>query len=98
MIQIWHCPKCDAAARTVDAKLPHHPCPGMAGLMVPLVRVGSRTRLVRHEREDYVGKEDVRLDDNGRPVMAVSVEHADGSEDRTVYAPTATISAEEVRG
>lgn len=91
MIQIWHCPKCDAAARTVDAKLPHHPCPGMAGLMVPLVREGHRANLLAVEREDYVGKEDVLLDANGRPIMAVTVEHEDGSTDRNVYAPTATL-------
>lgn len=64
----------------------------MAGLMVPLVRQGDRARLLTVDREDYIGKQDVQLDANGRPVMAVEVEHADGSTDRTVYAPTATVS------
>lgn len=98
MIQIWHCPRCSAAARTVDDKLPHHACPGMAGLMVPLVRENHRANFVAVEREDYAGTDKVLLDANGRPIMAVEVQHPDGSTDRTVYAPTATISAEEVTG
>lgn len=92
MVQLWYCPRCDAEARTVTTRLPHHPCPGMAGLMVPLIVRGDRARLLTVDREDYIGKQDVQLDDNGRPVMAVEVEHADGSTDRTVYAPTATVN------
>lgn len=96
-VTLWFCPTCDAAARTVDTKLPHHPCPGRAGLMLPLLREGERSRLVQVDRDDYVGNDIVTTDETGRPIMAVTVEHDDGSEDRTVFAPTATISAEEIR-
>lgn len=91
-MKIWSCPKCSAAARTVDDKIPMHRCPAM-GLMVPLLADGEGAQLVAVDREDYIGKEDVRLDANGRPVMAVVTRHPDGREDRTVYAPTATVDA-----
>lgn len=67
----------------------------MAGLMVPLVKQGHRANFIAVEREDYVGTEKVLLDGNGRPIMAVQVEHPDGSNDRTVYAPTATLITED---
>jgi hypothetical protein len=46
------------------------------------------------EREDYVGKEIVRVDANGRPIMAVKTIRNDG-EDCHVFAPTARTSVEE---
>lgn len=79
----------------MDDALPHHRCTGMAGLMVPLVRQGHRANLLAIEREDYVGREDVLLDSNGRPIMAVEVQHPDGSTDRSVYAPTAHLNAKD---
>jgi hypothetical protein len=86
--QIWYCPSCPSSARTVDGKIPHHPCPGFAGLMVPLVRQGERVKIAAVEREDYIGPELVQTDGNGRPVMAVVTTRDDG-QDCTVYAPTA---------
>jgi hypothetical protein len=49
---------------------------------------GVRCKVVAEEREDYIGREDVRLDGNGRPVMAVRTVRDDG-EDLAVFAPTA---------
>lgn len=91
--QLWYCQRCSAAARTVDDKIPMHPCPGMAGLLVPLAREGTKLAHVANEREDYVGKEVVQTDENGRPVMNVVTKRDDG-EDCTVYAPTASIVQE----
>lgn len=88
---IWACPRCPAAARTVDDKIPMHNCPNMAGLLIPLVREGVKADFLAVEREDYIGREAVQLDANGRPVMAVVTRRDDG-EDRTVYAPAATIA------
>jgi hypothetical protein len=44
-------------------------------------------RQVLVEREDYIGTS------NAGRVMAVRTEHADGSNDCTVYAPTAELDA-----
>lgn len=60
----------------------------MRGLMVPLVPAGARGEHRIIEREDYVGSDDVRLDGEGRPTMAVELVRDDGT-DRTVYAPCA---------
>jgi hypothetical protein len=91
----WHCTLCPSAAITRDGSTPMHPCRGMAGLMVPLTPVGVAAELRAVEREDYVGRELVQTDGNGRPVMAVRTLRDDG-EDCTVYAPTAVASGEEV--
>lgn len=93
MAQLWNCPNCDAAARTVDSKLPMHNCSGLAGLMVPLVREGTRAKVEAVEREDYVGAEDVRLDGDARPIMSVVTTRDDG-QDCTVFAPTAQLHGE----
>jgi hypothetical protein len=89
----WYCPRCDAAARTVDAKIPWHNCPGLAGLSVALVQEGVSAKVEAVERQDYVGGEDVQLDGNGRPVMAV-VTTRDHGNDVAVYAPTATLKGD----
>lgn len=99
----WHCaavPPCDASARTESTKTPWHHCgsPSLAGLFSPLVADDTRqpTRVVPVDREDYVGAELVQTNGVGRPVMALNVERADGSNDRVVYAPTATATADEL--
>jgi hypothetical protein len=92
--QLWHCQNCSSAARTVDAKVPHHPCPKLAGLMVPLVRRGESAKVEVVERQDYIGSELVQVDGHGRPVMAVVVTRDDG-QDCTVFAPTAQGSVRE---
>lgn len=93
----WGCPSCGATAVThrADVHTEFHHCPKL-GITAPMVEFhGDALDLsaVRHqlvEREDYIADEIVRTDDNGRPWMALDTEHADGSNDRVVYAPTAT--------
>jgi uncharacterized protein YodC (DUF2158 family) len=64
----------------------------MNGLLVPFVEVTGlelnpgKVRLVRVEREDYVGSETVTTDETGRPAMAVVTERADGSNDCHAFA------------
>lgn len=81
-------------AKTVSDKTPMHQCKGMAGLMVPLIREGTRADHRAVERGDYVGKELVTCDANGRVIMAVQTVRDEG-EDCTVYAPTARATMED---
>jgi hypothetical protein len=87
----WVCANgCSATAVTPwDTPNRFHTCPRMAGLTSPLVPEGTGARVRAVEREDYVGKEDVRMDGNGRPVMAIVTERPDGSNDCVVFAPAA---------
>jgi hypothetical protein len=64
-----------------------HPCPGLAGVLAPMVPAGSDWSVTAHEREDYIGSQDVQLDGNGRPVMNVETVRDDGT-DILVFAPT----------
>lgn len=86
--QSWVCPNCPATAATVGADNRFHSCAGLAGLVAPMVLDGVRCEVRAVLRDDYVGGEDVRLDGDGRPVMAVTVTRDDG-QDRVVYAPAA---------
>lgn len=91
----WGCPTCGQATVTHEPRphTPMHRCPAF-GLDVPLVEFHgdnlAGVRHVVHEREDYIGAENVQTDMDGRPVMAIETEHADGTTDRAVYAPLAT--------
>lgn len=93
MTQLWWCPACDEAARTVDAKLPMHRCQGLVGLLVPLTRREHAAKVEAVERLDYVGDELVQVNGDGRPIMAVVTTRDDG-QDCTVYAPTAIAGLE----
>lgn len=86
----WSCPNCTVTAVTRGAGSRFHPCAGLAGLLAPMVVDGVRCTVRAVLREDYVGREDVRHDGDGRPVMAVTVTRDEG-EDRVVYAPTAHV-------
>jgi hypothetical protein len=55
-----------------------------------MVPAGTKVKVTVREREDYVMGEDVQTDSDGRPVMSVTVEREDGSNDTTVYAPRAS--------
>lgn len=77
----WECPNCPATDRTTVRDNRWHRCAGLAGLLAPLVPAGSGARVFPVEREDYVGREVVTLDGNGRPVAAVVTERPDGSND-----------------
>lgn len=86
----WECPNCTAQDVTREQR-PHqrmHHCRGLAGLLVPMVPAGTRARVVAREREDYIGRELVQFDGNGRPIAAAVITRDDG-EDAVMYAPTA---------
>lgn len=93
--QHWECPNCNTTAVTRESR-PHtqfHHCPGLKGLTAPMIREGEKAKVVSVEREDYIGKEQVRLDGDGRPVMSVITTRNEG-EDCTVFAPVASLSTE----
>lgn len=86
----WECSRCTVTDRTGHNVMNRfHSCVGLAGLTAPLVPAGSGAQLVAVEREDYIGREDVLYDGNGRPIMSVLVKRPDGSNDTVIYAPTA---------
>ena len=90
----WVCAKgCGSSARTYDAKIPHHRCKRMGGLMVPLIVEGTRADVRLVERGDYVRDEMVTTDADGHPWMSVVTERNDGM-DCTVFAPCAVAKAE----
>lgn len=89
----WSCPNCDFTDVTRQTG-PHtrfHACAGLKGLTAPMVPAGQRCKVVAHEREDYVGGEDVQVDADGTPIMNVTVTRDDGT-DVAVYAPTAYVA------
>lgn len=88
--QRWACPNCSHRDRTTGQGNRFHRCPGLRGLLAPMVLDGTEARVRAVEREDFVGGEDVQTDGDGRPVMAVKVTRADG-EDVVVFAPTAHV-------
>lgn len=86
----WYCPNCRKEDVTHEPR-PHsrfHACPRIGGLTMPMVPAGTRAKVELHERQDYVGKELVRLHE-GRPVMSAVTTRDDG-QDVAVFAPTAT--------
>lgn len=87
--QDWHCPNCHAEDRTRPmppnaARM--HTCPSLHMLSAPMVPVGVDCKVYAVERGDYLGREQQRKGDNGRPYMAVVTERADGSNDAAVFA------------
>ena len=100
----WECPSCGKQHVTREPRphTPMHNCAAQRGLSVPFVEVtsnfGLRKGAVRHvavERGDYVGQEKGLLyDAEGRAVMAVRTERADGSNDCHVFPAMATASTE----
>lgn len=96
--QHWECPSCDYTDVThypgTNPVSRMHPCKGLWGLTAPMVLAGHRAEHRLVEREDYIGTEDVRLDGEGRPTMAIVTMRDDGN-DTTVFAPTATAALRE---
>lgn len=95
-VKAWRCPSCGFEHRSYDPRphVPHHRCPALAGLSVPLAAVGQQARHVLVERGDYAGGEAGLVDVNGRIISSVMLERADGSNDCTVLAPVSTAFAQ----
>lgn len=88
--QRWTCAVCGLEDVTHEA-LPHtrmHTCRN--GMTTPMQPAGVKCKVEFVEREDYIGKELVQTDANGRPVMSVRITRDDGV-DCAVYAPAATV-------
>lgn len=95
-IREWFCPNCGLHDQTREAR-PHsrfHTCPTLRGLSAPMLPAGMDAKVTAHARDDYVNGELVQTDDEGKPVMAVRTERADGSSDVIVFAPTARAEGE----
>lgn len=86
--QVWECPNCDVNAITYGKQNRFHNCAGLGGFLAPMVPQGQDCAVELKVREDYVGKESVRYDAEGRPIMAAEVTRDDGN-DVVVYAPCA---------
>lgn len=96
--QHWYAPCCGQGAITREAE-PHtryHTCSRgpTAGMVVPMVPVGTKCKIEAVERQDYVGHEIVQTNADGRPIMNVTITRDDG-QDCAVYAPCATARAED---
>lgn len=91
----WTCPNCTHTDITHDtrAHTRFHACRGLRGLTAPMVPDGTTCKVEAVERDDYVGSEQVTVDGDGRPVMAVVTTRDDG-QDCTVFAPCATATTE----
>ena len=88
----WYCPECKLEA-VVGEWQPNrfHTCPKLRYLSAPMLRQGVAGKLELVERQDYVGKETVRLDpERGRPVAQIVTHRDNGKRDTIVFAPTAT--------
>lgn len=86
----WSCPNCVAVkvTREQEPHTPFHPCRGLRGLTAPFVPDGTRCKVEAVERGDWVGRELVQTDGDGRPIMSVVTVRDDGV-DCAVLAPTA---------
>ena len=93
----WQCPNCDMRAVSRESR-PHsqmHTCPGLGGILAPMIPEGMSAKVEVIEREDAVnGEQGLRYDDRGRPIMAVRTTRADGY-DTVVFPGSATLSREE---
>lgn len=88
--QHWECPNCELKQVTHESE-PHtrfHNCRGLKGLTAPMTPEGTRCKVEAVGREDYVGKENVQYDGEGKPVMAIATTRDEGN-DVAVLAPCA---------
>lgn len=91
----WECPNCEFKDVTYEAN-PHtrfHNCRGLRGLSAPMVPEGTKAKVESVERGDYVGKEMVQTDGEGRPIMSIVTTRDDG-QDCVVLAPAAGVRGE----
>lgn len=86
----WECVACKATDTTRQAghHTRMHSCAHAGGMTVPMVVAGTKGKLVMHEREDYVGGEDVQAADDGTVYMSAEIVRDEGT-DLAVYASTA---------
>lgn len=91
----WSCPNCTQQHVTREQRphTPFHQCAGLKGLTAPFVADGTRCKVEAVEREDWVGKELVQADGEGRPVMSIVTTRETG-QDCAVLAPCATARSE----
>lgn len=84
----WVCPNCahTRVTRGAGRQAVIHTCPGLRGLIAPLVQEGVKCRVVAVERDDYVRGDTPQTDANGRPVMSV-VTIRDNGQDCMILAP-----------
>lgn len=89
------CTKCDTRAFLRSSAGPDtkfegqfHECPGVFGMLAPLMPEGVKHKVEVFEPEEYVSGEMAQFGDHGRPLMALETTREDGT-DRIVYAPTA---------
>jgi hypothetical protein len=92
----WECPNCweSHVTRSARPHTPFHRCRGLAGLRAPFVAAGTVCKVQAVERGDYVGREQVQSDAEGRPWMAV-VTTRDNGQDCAVLAPLAVADRSE---
>lgn len=88
---LWECPSCDLTGRSTSATPDNkmHPCPGLGGLLVPVVAAGVAAEHRVNVREDYLGDARTPMHE-GAPVMSVQTRFGDGQEACTIYVPAAT--------
>lgn len=88
----WECPNCNFKDVTYEPEVHSrfHSCRGLRGISSPLVPAGTKCSVQAVEREDYIGKEIVTTDGEGRPIMAVITTRDEG-QDCAVLAPCAGI-------
>lgn len=93
--QRWECPNCDLTdvthwpAGQVGSRF--HNCPGLRGLEAPMVPAGTPCKVEVVEREDYIGREMVQTDSEGRPVSFIVTTRDEGN-DVVVRAPCAQLT------
>lgn len=57
-----------------------HVCAGLRGLSAPMVEEGQRAHVYAVERGDYLNGAEQTTDEEGRPIMSVVRERADGND------------------
>jgi hypothetical protein len=95
----WYCPECNEQAQSTNTvvngeklrQMPLHYCPGLHGLLAPMVKAGVTARLRVNYREDYTNGDLVTTDSRGKVVMGITTQRNDG-EDLIVHSPCAVLN------
>lgn len=92
----WECPNCDTndVCSVAPGQSRMHYCPGLKGLVAPLVPAGTKCKVEAATWDDYVRHDDaVRKDADGVPFSAINVTREDGN-DVVVYPAAAKVRME----